>query len=679
MAVEGPGRGETIGMVSMDVTANVEHFPKDVERGVERTTAQVDPELKKAGDKWGNTLSESMGKRLETDAKQVGDKFTNALGKETLHPHIKVKPDVDVDRDPVAKAIRGIITDVENELTSQGGAGGIFKKFGNNVAQAVEDGFGAVGNVSGGSPLILLLIPTFTALGGVILAALQAVSALGALLATLPALLTAIGGQAFVLYAAFKGVGTAIQGAFAAKNAKELHAAIKDLTPSAQEFVTKLLPLKGIFENLSKLSQEQFFRSAQAAIGPLIETLRFATPYLTQLANDFGIIFNKFGSAFSSPEFKAFLSIVLNDTSNWLNDFGDALITVVTGFQNLALAAEPFLKNFGVQFNMALTTFGDFLTQLSNDPATAKFFNDMQYDIAAILGLLRIATLFVMEFLTQLNNAGGTHLIEAVTDALNQWRFVLAAPGGEATFRGLVNLGIGAIKVFAGLVDVILIFIGVLQLVVDAIGSAGSKIGEFFDWLGKKWDEFWDPLQGGMASIGTTISDAFINVKNSIGDTIENAIGFVRNLPQRALAAVGNLGQLLYNSGASLLQGFINGVASKIPSISSIAKSAIHALTDFFPGSPAKEGPLSGQGYSMLRGQRMMQDFAKGIALGTPLVAMASNSAVSTINFGPGAVNANFYGSNPTPDQAQALGSSVGAGIGGMLAARDARAAIRSM
>jgi hypothetical protein len=673
------GDGETIGEVSMDVTANVEHFPHDVEKGVERATTQVDPELKKAGDKWGNTLSESMGKRLETDAKEVGSKFTNALGKETIRPKIKIKPDVDVDRDPVAKAIRGIIADVEGELENAAGPGGIFNIFGKNIGQAIQDGVGSVFNVSGKSPLITLLIPVFAALGGLILGALQAVSALGALIATLPAILLGVGSAALALYAAFRGMGTAIQAAFAAKNAKELKEALKDLTPGAQEFVRNLLPLRDIFNDISKVSQQEFFKRAAPAVKILVDTLRFAGPYIEQLAITMGTIADKFGGIFSDPAFRYFLALVLNDTSNWLHDFGDAIITVVNGFRDLATTAEPFLRNFGVQFNMALTGFGDFLTQLANDPATKKFFDDMQYDIAAIFGLLKSATNFVLGFLNALNSAGGTRLITAISNVLDQWTFILQGQGGVEVMKGFVNAGVAAIYIVGGLVSALLIFVADLQLAAEAVEWLGGEIGDFFDWVGKKWQEFWDPLSKGMASIGTTAMDTFNNVKNSISNTIDNAVAFVRNLPQRAADALGNLGQTLYNKGASLLQGFINGIASKLPNVANIAKSAIHALTDFFPGSPAKTGPLSGQGYSMLRGQRMMQDFAKGISLGTPMVAMASNSAVSTISFGPGAVNANFYGSTPTPDQAQSLGSSVGTGIGNMLAARDARAAIRSL
>ncbi len=671
MAVE--GHGEIIGEVSMEVTADTSHFPADAEKGVSKATRDIDKELAKSGDEWGKTLADNMGTRLKKEVPKVGKDFANALNKEHVTAHVKVNADTEVDRDSVKRGIRSVIREVEDELASE--STGLFQKFG----QGFQDAIGSVFNVSGKSPLIIALIPVFGALAGLIGAALQAVSALGALLSTLPAIITGVGLAALGLYAAFRGVGTAIQGAFAAKNAKELKDAIKDLTPGAQEFVRNLLPLRDVFNDISKVSQQEFFRHAAPAVKSITDALKSAGPYIEELAGTVGIIVDKLGGLFDSPEFKYFLSFVANDTSDWLSAFGDALVYVVKGFKDIATAAEPFLKNFGVQFNSFLTSFGDFLTQLSTDPSTKKFFDDMQYTIAAIFHLLGAASSFVMTFLQQLDNAGGTRLIEAIANVFDQWTFILQGKPGEEILKGLINLLVLSIYLFGGLVSAILIFIGDVQIAIDAIGWLGKRIGDFFGWVGDKWNEFWDVFGKGLSGVQDRIYGTFAGIKDSIGTFVDNAIATIKSLPHRAVEAIGNIGNALYHAGASLLQGFIDGFKSEFGALRNVAGSAIRMVAGFFPGSPAKEGPLSGQGYSLLRGQRMMQDFAKGITMGTPLVATASNTAVSSVNFGPGSVNANFYGSNPTPEQAFTLGTGVGAGIGGTLAARDARAAIRSM
>jgi hypothetical protein len=677
MAIEGPGHGETIGEVSMDVTADVSHFPKDVEQGVERASTGVEPELKKAGDKWGKTLSDNLAGRLRKEAPKIGKDFEEALNKEKVTATVKVGTDVEVDRDPVVKGIRKAIADVEKELSGADTSG--FTLFGKNVGQAVQDGIGAVFNVSGKSPLIVLLIPVFAAIVGLVGALIQSLTIVGALLTTLPAILGGLGLSAVALYSAFKGLGTAIQAAFAAKNARELNKAIKDLTPGAQEFVKNLLPLRSIFNDISKATQNEFFRHAAPAVNQFVDLLKFAGPYITQLATTLGIMADKLSGFFGDEKTRAFLSMFGNDTSNWLSGFGDAIKKLLEGFRDIGIAAEPFLVNFGEQFNQFITGFAGFLTQLANDPDTQKFFKSMENSVASLLGLLNAASDFVFTFMNQLDQAGGTKLLDALIDVFNQWTFILQGKPGTEVLKGIITLGVGAIYIVGGLISALLIFIADLQIAGEYLGWLGGKIVDFLGWARKKWDEFWDKFGEGLSGVENNAAQAFDNIKTSIGNTIGNVIATIKGLPGKAADALGNLGSALFHAGASLLQGFINGIASKVPNLSDLMRTVVHAATDWLPGSPAKKGPLSGSGYSLLRGQRMMEEFAKGIAMGVPLVASATNTAVSSVNFGPGAVNANFYGSTPTEAQAQTLGNGVAAGIGGMLAARQARAAIRSM
>ena len=673
------GRGEDIGIVSMEVVADASHFPDSVEHEVEKTTKHTDDELKKAGDQWGKTLTENMTNRLKKDAPKVGKDFERALSAEHVTAKVKVNTDTEVDHDSIKRGIRSVITEVEQELATSTGSGGIFNIFGKSVGQAIQDGVGAVFNVSGKSPLIIALIPLFGALIGAVGALLQAITAVVALLTTLPAIITGLGASALVLFAVFHGLGTAISAAFAAKNPKELNAALKDLVPGAQSFIRALLPIRDIFKDISQVAQQEFLSRATPAVKAFVAALKFAEPYLGELAIGLGEVAKQFGTIFKDPKTLAFLSIVLNDTYLWIQGFGDALVTLINGFRDLAIAAEPFLNNFGLQFNQAIKAFGDFLTQLANDPDAQKFFDDMKYTIASIIGLLRSASNFVMVFLAQLDNAGGTRLIDALSNVFNQWSFILEGKPGTEVLKGIVNFGVAAIYIVGGLISVLLIFIADVQIAGEYIQWLFQHVDDFVGWLVDKWNSFWDIFGSGLSGISERTSQAFDGIRTSIVGRIDDAVAAIKALPGRAVAAIGNLGQALYRAGASLIQGFIDGIQSKFGSLRSIASSAIHAVIGFFPGSPAKEGPLSGQGYSLLRGQRMMQDFAKGMQLATPVVASASNSAMSTVNFGPGAVNANFYGSNPTPAQAQTLGASVGAGIGNMLAARDARATIRSM
>jgi hypothetical protein len=117
----------------------------------------------------------------------------------------------------------------------------------------------------------------------------------------------------------------------------------------------------------------------------------------------------------------------------------------------------------------------------------------------------------------------------------------------------------------------------------------------------------------GIKVVIATIRNAFNNAKTAASNALKGLISAVRAVPGRVTGALGNLGSLLYSKGQAIIRGFINGIGSMIGAVKAKAKSVVSAVTNFLPGSPAKEGPLSGRGYVLLRGQRMMTDFAQGI------------------------------------------------------------------
>jgi hypothetical protein len=105
---------------------------------------------------------------------------------------------------------------------------------------------------------------------------------------------------------------------------------------------------------------------------------------------------------------------------------------------------------------------------------------------------------------------------------------------------------------------------------------------------------------------------------------IDTAIADVRALPGKVVAAIGNLGGTLLAAGASLIQGFIDGIRSKIAGIRAAAAEAAAAARGFFGFSPAKEGPLSGRGWTLYSGHALVEDFAAGIRRSIPTASAAA-------------------------------------------------------
>lgn len=117
------------------------------------------------------------------------------------------------------------------------------------------------------------------------------------------------------------------------------------------------------------------------------------------------------------------------------------------------------------------------------------------------------------------------------------------------------------------------------------------------------WSWIKSTVSGGMSSARNAISSgwnaaksmtssAWNSIRNAVSNGITNAVNVVRGLPGRARAALGNLGSVLWNAGASLIQGLINGITSKLGALRSKVSEAAGAVRNFWPFSPAKEGPL---------------------------------------------------------------------------------------
>lgn len=135
----------------------------------------------------------------------------------------------------------------------------------------------------------------------------------------------------------------------------------------------------------------------------------------------------------------------------------------------------------------------------------------------------------------------------------------------------------------------------------------------------------------GIKVIVTTIRNAFNSAKSAVSSGIGAIVSLVRGLPGRVSGALGSLGSLLYSKGQALIRGFINGIGSMIGAVKDKVSSVVGAVTRFLPGSPAKEGPLSGKGYVLLRARRFMNDFAQGLQDGSQKPVAALYGAVNPV------------------------------------------------
>lgn len=626
----------SLGDAFVDVHGNTAPFDREVERGVKEASEEAEDEAVKGG----RDLGDAMGKALGDNLKNQGPKLARDIEDGLKRQKIRTKVTVQLDKEGnVVKKWVSTITDEISDAFDAADSGGR-KGFFGRISTGISDAIGAGFNVSGRSPLIALLVPLLGAIVGLILAAVQAVNALVAILATLPAVIGAVALQAGILVIAFQGIGTAIEGAFAAKNAKELNEALKDLTPSAQNFVRQLLPLRDFFNELKPFIQENFFKGlgnlfgTGGALTPLMGVIAGAGP----LARQLGIFLHELAAVFGSPAFLTFVEEVLPATVDWLAVFGPSFATFLTGFTEFATATLPFLSRIGDDLSETFRLLGEFLSGAASDPGLQQWFDNMFITWRKVQVLITEVFKFLGAFMASLDKAGGNELLDTLSEAIDLLTFFISSPAGIKALEGLIHTAEVAIIVFTGLaVAILLVF------------AAIEKLAEI---------------------VGLVVRVVSTGLKGLWGDIT----GFFGNMKSEFLAFFN--ADTLYQAGRNLMSGLIRGITSMLNPLRGAMNLAMMVVRAFLPFSPAKMGPLSGEGDPLLRGREITTRLAEGITSGDSQLRSSMTTATSNIVFGAGAIQLGFHGALPTEEQARSTGMAAGAGITALLS-RQAGLAVR--
>jgi copper chaperone CopZ len=142
------------------------------------------------------------------------------------------------------------------------------------------------------------------------------------------------------------------------------------------------------------------------------------------------------------------------------------------------------------------------------------------------------------------------------------------------------------------------------------------------------WISMWNQLVSTTASSSAQV----VSIIAAMGNQI---IATLQSVASRAQAA-----------GASIGANLAAGIRSQVGAVAAAAQALAAAASAPLPGSPAKTGPLSGRGYALLRGERMVQDLARGLGVTGPVstamgdiadlmaLSMAPRSAMAAITSG---------------------------------------------
>lgn len=185
----------------------------------------------------------------------------------------------------------------------------------------------------------------------------------------------------------------------------------------------------------------------------------------------------------------------------------------------------------------------------------------------------------------------------------------------------------------------------IARAIVSAVRTVQNKVNQIKNWIRNTWN-----------SVKSTTSNAWNAIKNGVSNGINGAVNFVRRLPGRALSALGNIGSKLYNSGKAMIDGFKDGIVNAFNNAVNAVKNGLSRIRNFFPFSPAKEGPFSGKGYTIYSGQALTEDFAKGMSMAESDVVRQAEAITKAAAFEvpdvPGMSGPNMGGANGAGGQA---------------------------
>ncbi|ORA25160.1 phage tail protein [Mycobacterium aquaticum] len=289
-----------------------------------------------------------------------------------------------------------------------------------------------------------------------------------------------------------------------------------------------------------------------------------------------------------------FFSAVREATDAFLPLLGplvSGLSSLVTAFVKLGVATAPGWQDF---FNMFAQSMQELAPQIvAIGPALNQFLYNMG---VALVNIVRQVGPKLPDLFNTLSNAFSTllpqigplvdifldlaqrvgpqlpKLFEAVTAAIEA--LLPYVPVVVDLFRNLVSAITLGIEVFAGIV---------------------KGIRGFIEWCDK---------------LVSAIPDAFGSIEKWFTGLIDKAPGW----------------------GQSIIRGLIQGLkeATGLGMLHDALKGIVDGIAGWFQSSPAKWGPFSGDGYTKIRGQKMVSDMADGMASAQGAVAAAARTTAET-------------------------------------------------
>lgn len=184
-----------------------------------------------------------------------------------------------------------------------------------------------------------------------------------------------------------------------------------------------------------------------------------------------------------------------------------------------------------------------------------------------------------------------------------------------------------------------------------AVASWNAIVGAITSIVRAIWGKISGPLttvKNGVQGVWNTVSGAAQAAWNGIVNWVStkvNQLGSIAStIKNKIVGAVSGAGSWLLDSGKKIIQGLIDGITSKINDLTGVINGITSKISNFFPHSPVKEGPLRVLNRGRV-GRTIMEMIASGISRGTGKVQKVLKTSAlkispmidSTVGLPPGA------------------------------------------
>src|SRR6185369_11714531 len=218
------------------------------------------------------------------------------------------------------------------------------------------------------------------AAGGILLAVkgavafISAASNLLAIAGLLPVALFSLVAAFMTLKVATGGVGDAIK-ALASGDAAGLEAALKKLSPAAQQFVKSIKPFLPQFKAIKQAAQQNLFAPLnQGFTDVLTNLLPIFKTGMSGIANVFGSIGLRIEKFLASIKGKRLFSDIFDSGRISAANFGAAAVPILTGLSDVVHAMKDNWTNLTAEIGRGGVKFGEWLSKISTDGSLEAMF-----------------------------------------------------------------------------------------------------------------------------------------------------------------------------------------------------------------------------------------------------------------------------------------------------------------